>query len=131
MITKGTNLIVGDNSGGKMAYCVDIKGSSKQSYTGMGNLILVTAKKIKPGKKVARKKLYPGLVVTATRNKKRKKGYYIKFGENRVVLFSPQNKFLGTRIYGPICKEIRTHRKMGKKKEGLYKQILSYAKKVA
>lgn len=124
MITKGTSLIVSDNSGGKRVQCIDIWGSSKQKYAPLGKKVLVTAKKIRSGKKVAKKKRYSALLIASTKNKKRKKGYYLKFDDNRVVLLTLQNKFLGTRVDGPICKEIR-----GGKKETLYKQIISYSKK--
>jgi large subunit ribosomal protein L14 len=123
MITKGTNLIVSDNSGGKRVQCINVMGSSKQRYAHMGKTLLVTAKKIRSGKKVIKKKLYSAILIGTAKNKKRRKGYQIKFDENRVLLLSEQNKFLGTRIYGPICKELR-----GGKKEVLYKQIISYAK---
>ncbi len=115
--------MVSDNSGGKRVQCIDVKGSSKQKYVFLGKTILVTAKKVKTGKKIVKKKLYSAVIIGTAKKKKRKKGYQIKFDKNRVVLLSDQNKFLGTRIYGPICKEIR-----GGKKEVVYKQIISYAK---
>ncbi len=123
MISRGTNLVVSDNSGGKRVQCINVMGSSKQRYVSLGKTVLVTAKKVKTGKKIVKKKLYSAVLIGTSKQKKRKKGYHIKFDENRVVLLSDQNKFLGTRIYGPICKEIR-----GGKKEVFYKQIISYAK---
>lgn len=123
MITKGSNLIVSDNSGGRKVQCIHVMGSSKQRYAHVGNTVLVTAKKVKSGKKIAKKKLYSALLIGTAKKKKRRKGYYVNFDGNRALLLSDQNKFLGTRIYGPICKEIR-----GGKKEVFYKQIISYAK---
>lgn len=124
MIAKHTNLTIIDNSGAKKVQCIDVKGSSRQRYARLGTTVLVTAKKIKPRKKIVKKKLYPALIVGTRKEKRRRKGYYVKFSENNVLMLSEQNKFLGTRLYGPICKEIR-----GGKKEVQYKQIISYSKR--
>lgn len=120
---KGTNLIVGDNSGGKIVQCINVMGSSKQRYAAMGKVLLVTAKKVKSGKKIKKKKFYQGILINTRKEKRRNKGYYVKFDRNRVLLMSDQNKFLGTRIYGPIPKEIKYNRTMA-----IYKPIISHAK---
>lgn len=126
MITKGTNLLVADNSGGKKVACIDIRGSSKQKYTRWGKVILVVAKKIKSNKKVIRKKKYKALIISTAANKRRNRGYFIKSDANRVLLFTEQtNKFLGTRVYGSVCKEARIG-----KTETLYKQVYSYSRRI-
>jgi large subunit ribosomal protein L14 len=123
MITKGSKLVVADNSGGKKVGCIHVFGSSKQRYARMGKTILVSAKQVIPRKKVVRKKIYKALLISTQKEQKRKRVTFIRFRANRVLLLSDQDKFLGTRIYGPICKEIR-----GGKNESIYKPIISYAK---
>lgn len=123
MITRGTNLVVVDNSGGKKVQCINVRGSSQRRYAKRGNIVLVTAKKVKPKKKIQKKKLYQALLIGTRKEKRRRKGYFVRFDKNRVILLTEQLKFLGTRIYGPICKEIR-----GGKNEITYKQIISYAR---
>jgi large subunit ribosomal protein L14 len=83
----------------------------------------VTAKKVKHAKKVVKKKIYRALLISTTKGFRRPKGQTIRFYKNRVLMLSDQNKFLGTRVYGPICREIR-----GGNKEIKYKQIISYAR---
>jgi large subunit ribosomal protein L14 len=83
----------------------------------------VTAKKVKHAKKIIKKKMYKALLISTTKGFQRPKGQTLRFHKNRVLMLSDQNKFLGTRVYGPICREIR-----GGKKEVQYKQIISYAR---
>jgi len=123
MISKGSNLLVADNSGGKKVQCIHILGSSKQKYTGMGKIILVSAKKAAPRKKIVRKKLYRAVIISTAKEKRRNRVTFIRFQENRVLLLSDQGKFLGTRVYGPICKEIR-----GGSNELKFKPIISYSR---
>jgi large subunit ribosomal protein L14 len=123
MISKGTNLVVADNSGGKKVHCIHILGSSKQRYTKMGRILLVSARKVRPKKKIVKKKIYRALLISTKREQRRKRVTFIKFKENRVLMLSDQNKFLGTRVYGPICKEMR-----GGNNELNYKTIISYSR---
>lgn len=123
MITKGSYLIVSDNSGAKKVQCIHVLRNSHRRYARTGDAVLVSAKKVKHEKKIVKKKIYRALLISTTKGFRRSKGLTIRFSRNRVLLLSAQNKFLGTRVYGPICREIR-----GGKKELLYKQIISYAR---
>lgn len=123
MITKGTYLNVADNSGGKKVQCIHVLGSSKQRYTGMGATVLVSAKKVAPRKKIIKKKLYRALIISTRKEQRRKRVTFIRFKKNRVLLLSDQDKFFGTRVYGPICKEMR-----GGINESKYKAIISYSR---
>jgi large subunit ribosomal protein L14 len=123
MISKGTNLVVADNSGGKKVQCIHVLGSSKQRYATLGKTVLISAKKVTPQKKITKKKLYRALVIATKKEERRNRVTFIRFRENRVLLLSEQDKFLGTRIYGPICKEIR-----GGVNETKYKPIISYSR---
>ena len=123
MITKGSYLTVSDNSGAKKVQCIHVFGSSRRRYARTGDTILVTAKKVKHAKKIVKKKIYHALLISTAKSFRRSKGQTIRFHENRILMLSDQDKFLGTRIYGPICREIR-----GGKKETQYKQIISYSR---
>jgi len=123
MITKGSYLIVSDNSGAKKVQCIHVLGNSWRRYARTGDTILVTAKKVKHTKKIIKKKIYRALLISTAKGFRRPKGQTIRFHKNRVLMLSDQDKFLGTRIYGPICREIR-----GGKKEIQYKQIISYSR---
>jgi large subunit ribosomal protein L14 len=122
MISKGSYLIVSDNSGAKKVQCIHVLRNSRRRYARIGDTILVTAKKVKHGKKIIKKKIYKALLISTSKGFRRPKGQTIRFHQNRVLMLSDQNKFLGTRVYGPICREIR-----GGKKETQYKQIISYS----
>ena len=123
MISKNTHLFVADNSGGKEVKCINVLGSSKQKYATLGKIILVSAKVVTPKKKIGKKKLYRALLISTRKEQRRIRSTFIRFRKNRVLLLSEQDKFLGTRIYGPICKEIR-----GGANETSFKPIISYAK---
>jgi len=123
MIAKGSYLVVSDNSGALKVQCIHILRNSKRRYARIGDTILVTAKKVKHTKKIVKKKIYRGLLISTAKAFRRRKGQTIRFHKNRILMLSDQNKILGTRIYGPICREIR-----GGKNEIQYKQIISYSR---
>src|SRR4051794_19929090 len=113
MILKGTYLVVSDNSGARKVQCIHILKNSKRRYARIGDTVLVSAKKvkhvhrrhIKHAKKIIKKKIYKGLLISTAKAFRRKRGPTIRFYKNRILMLSQQNKFLGTRIYGPICRE--------------------------
>lgn len=123
MITKGSYLVVSDNSGAKKVQCIHVLRNSWRRYARTGDTILVVAKKVTPAKKIVRKRVYRALLISTAKSFRRTKGQTLRFFKNRVLMLSDQNKFLGTRVDGPICWEIR-----GGKKEIQYKQIISYAR---
>jgi large subunit ribosomal protein L14 len=122
MISKGSYLNVSDNSGARQVQCIHVLRNSRRRYARTGDIVLVTAKKLKPRKKIVKKKIYRALIISTTKGFRRPKGRTIKFHANRVLMLSDQKKFLGTRVYGPICREIP-----GGKNEIQYKQIISYS----
>jgi large subunit ribosomal protein L14 len=86
MISKQTNLIVADNSGGKKMHCINVLGSSKQRYATLGKIILVSAQKVVPKKKVVKKKLYRALIISTKKEQKRTRVTFIKFRQNFVII---------------------------------------------
>lgn len=106
MVQFKTILRSADNSGAQLLKCIKIYGGLKRQTAELGDTVLVSVKKIKSKKKAERKKMYLGVVLTNKKNNKRPDGSFIKFDRNRVAIFS-QNKFLGTRLYGPLTKEIK------------------------
>lgn len=105
MVIIGTKLTVVDNSGGKLAKCIVIK--SKQKNATIGNLILVTLKIFFNKKKLEKRIIYLGLIIGVKYWIYRKDGLNIKFFFNSVLIFNKQFKFLGSRIYGILLKEVK------------------------
>jgi len=120
MILKSSVMSYSDNSGVKKIKCVRILGGSNKKTATTGNLIKVVVQDLRSKKKVALKKIYFGIVVGVKKKKARMDGSFISFHNNRVVLLSDQKKFLGTRVYGPVSKEIK-----GGKNKMRFRKILS------
>lgn len=123
MISIGTKLVCADNTDIKKFKCIKIFGNSFKKYAGLGETVRVAIAKRKHKKNIIKKKLYFGLIITVKFKTKRLNGLFIKFDENRALTLNEQNKFLGTRVYGPICKEVRNL----KKKKQEFKKIISYS----
>ena len=121
MIYKETILKNADNSGIIWSKCINVSGKCNKNTARLGDRVLISVFRAK-AKKNNKKKKYHGLVISVKKFTKRKDGSYIKFFKNKVLLLSDQLKFLGTRVYGPIPKEIRVD-----DKEVLYKKIISYS----
>jgi len=120
MILFKTNIRSADNSGSKIFKCIKILNGHKSRFASVGDLVLVSIKKIWKRKKVEKKEICYVLLTSTKKNIKRCDGTYLKFDKNKGLTLNKQFKFLGTRIYGPIPKEIRLV------KFGLtYKQIIS------
>ncbi len=122
MISFKTKLRSADNTGAQILQCIKIYGGFWRKTASLGDLILVRSKKLKDQKKLEKKKMYFGLIVARKKKTYRKDGSFIRFDYNKVLLFNDQNKFLGTRVYGPLCREIR-----GGRNEVKYKQIISFS----
>lgn len=120
MLFRGTEVLFADNSGVKEMKCIRILGGSNKKTANLGNMIKVVVTATRSQKKVNRKKMYFGLVVGLRKKTSRLDGSFIKFQTNRVVLLSDQKKFLGTRVYGPVAKEIK-----GNKSRMKFRKILS------
>jgi len=127
MIQIESKLKVVDNSGAKLAKCIKVKKKGKYSVATVGMIILVSLKKFSNRKKVNKKIIYFGLIVGVCFWVKRIDGIFIKCFSNCLLLFNKQFKFLGTRIYGSILKEIKFISLKEKKSKKYFKKIFSYS----
>lgn len=128
MLSIESLIKVSDNSGAKNAKCIKVFGSGLKRYAYVGSLILVTVKKRINQKKIKKKTIYYGIIIVTKYLTQRKDGINIRFNENRILLFSKTYKFLGTRIYGPIMKELKFQIFNNKKEKQKYMKIISYCK---
>ncbi|MEZ4691020.1 MAG: 50S ribosomal protein L14 [Ignavibacteria bacterium] len=107
MIQEETNLVVADNSGAKSVRCIRVLGGSDRRYAGVGDVIVVTVKTAIPGGTVKKGEVSKAVIVRTAKETRRKDGTYIKFDENAFVLINAQNEPKGTRIFGPVARELR------------------------
>jgi large subunit ribosomal protein L14 len=107
MIQQGTWLKVADNTGAKMAKCIKVLGASKKRYAYMGDVIVVSIKDALPRGIVKKKSVQKGVIVRQKKEFKRKDNSYIRFDENALVIVDADNMPKGTRVFGPIAKELR------------------------
>lgn len=107
MIQTETNLIVADNSGAKKVRCIKVLGGSRRRYASVGDLIVVSVKAAIPNSAVKKGEVSRAVVVRTKKEVRRKDGSYIRFDENAAVLLNPQNEPRGTRIFGPVARELR------------------------
>ena len=121
MIQEETNLIVADNSGAKKVRCIRVLGGSGRRYASVGDLIVVTVKSAVPNSAVKKGEVSRAVIDRTKKEVRRKDGSYIRFDENAAVLINPQNEPLGTRIFGPVARELR---------EKQYMKIVSLAPEV-
>ena len=125
MIYVNTIIKVADNSGAKFVKCIN-NGHGRKRSAGLNEMLKVLVYKNDNAKKVIkRKSIYNALVINCKRTKTRRNGIRMRWHRNRVLMVGLNLKFLGTRVYGPICKEMRNK---VKKKEGTFRgSIISYA----
>jgi large subunit ribosomal protein L14 len=107
MIQEYTVLSVADNSGAKRAMCFRILGGSKKKYASIGDIIVVTVKEAIPGGTVKKSEVCKAVVVRTKAELKRKDGSLIRFSDNAAVIINEQNEPRGTRIFGPVARELR------------------------
>lgn len=107
MVQEETNLIVADNSGAKRVKCIRVLGGSSRRYASVGDLIVVSVKSAIPGGTVKKGEVSRAVIVRTKKEVKRKDGSYIRFDENAAVLINAQNEPKGTRIFGPVARELR------------------------
>ncbi len=112
MIQEETNLTVADNSGAKKVRCIRVLGGSNRKTASVGDLIVVSVKAAMPGGGVKKGEVSRAVVVRTRKEIKRDDGSYIRFDENAAVLLNPQNEPRGTRIFGPVARELRDKRFM-------------------
>jgi large subunit ribosomal protein L14 len=107
MIREQTRLNVADNSGARNVMCFRVLGGSKRRYARVGDIIVVTVKDAIPGGTVKKSDISKAVVVRTTKEAKRRDGTYIRFSDNAAVLINEQGEPRGTRIFGPVARELR------------------------
>jgi len=112
MIQSETRLTVADNSGAKELYCIKVLGGSKRRYASIGDIIVVAVKEAIPNAKVKKGDVLKAVVVRTKKEIKRPDGSYIRFDDNSAVLINPNKEPIGTRIFGPVARELRAKRFM-------------------
>ncbi len=112
MIQSETQLDVADNSGAKRVACIKVLGGSRRRYAGLGDVIVVSVKEALPTARVKKGEVARAVVVRTKREYQRPDGTYIKFDTNSAVLITKDNEPIGTRIFGPVARELRAKRFM-------------------
>ena len=107
MIQMQTNLSVADNSGARRVQCIKVLGGSKRRTAGVGDVIVVTIKEAIPRGRVKKGDIHRAVVVRTAKEIHREDGSTIRFDSNAAVLINPQNEPIGTRIFGPVTRELR------------------------
>ena len=112
MIQMETMLNVADNSGAKRVKCIKVLGGSKRRYAGLGDVIMCAVQEAAPSGSVKKGDIVRCVVVRTVKETRRKDGSYIKFDQNACVLVNKDGEPKGTRIFGPVARELRDHRYM-------------------
>ena len=107
MIQQESRLNVADNTGAKEVLCIRVLGGTKRKYARIGDIIVVTVKKAIPGGELKKGTISKAVIVRAKKEMRRKDGSYIRFDDNAAVLLNEQNEPRGTRIFGPVARELR------------------------
>src|SRR4051794_23253345 len=112
MIQMTSVLDVADNSGAKKVFCIKVLGGSKRKYASIGDIIVVSIREALPNSKVKKGDVARAVIVRTIKQARRRDGSYIKFDNNAAVLVSAQGEPIGTRIFGPVARELRAKRFM-------------------
>ena len=107
MIQQYTRLNVADNTGAKKAMCIKVLGGTRRRYGSVGDVIVVSVKSAVPGGSVKKGEVSKAVVVRTKKEVGRVDGSYVRFDDNAVVLINEQNEPKGTRIFGPVARELR------------------------
>jgi large subunit ribosomal protein L14 len=107
MVQQETRLKVADNSGAREILCIRVKGGSHRRYAGVGDVITATVKQATPNGAIRKGEVVQAVVVRTSKQLGRADGTYIAFDENAAVLIDPQGEPRGTRIFGPVARELR------------------------
>ncbi len=107
MIQAESRLSVADNTGAKEVLCIRVLGGTKKRYASIGDKIVVTVKSAIPGSATKKGTVTPAVVVRVKKEVRRKDGSYIRFDDNAVVLLNAAGEMRGTRIFGPVPRELR------------------------
>ncbi|WP_321389927.1 50S ribosomal protein L14 [Emcibacter sp.] len=112
MIQMQTNLDVADNSGARRVQCIKVLGGSKRKTAGVGDIIVVSVKEAIPRGRVKKGQVHRAVIVRTAKEVKRSDGTSIRFDRNAAVLINKQNEPIGTRIFGPVVRELRAAKQM-------------------
>ncbi|MCW7752446.1 50S ribosomal protein L14 [Desulfobotulus sp. H1] len=112
MIQAESRLTVADNSGAKEVYCIKVLGGSKRRYAGIGDVIVVSVKEAIPNSKVKKGDVQKAVIVRTSKEISRPDGSKIRFDDNSAVLINNNREPIGTRIFGPVARELRAKRFM-------------------
>jgi large subunit ribosomal protein L14 len=121
VIQQESSLRVADNSGARVIKCIRVLGGTGRRYAGVGDVIVATVKQAEPGREVKKGEVVRAVVVRTTKQYRRPDGSYIKFDDNAAVLLGNEREPRGTRIFGPVARELR---------ERQYMRIVSLAPEV-
>jgi len=121
MIRQETNLKVADNTGAKKLLCIRVMGGSKRTFGYLGDIIVASVRDALPDGTVKRKEVVRAVIVRTKKESRRADGSYIRFDDNAAVIIGPDNNPKGTRIFGPVARELR---------EKAFMKIVSFAPEV-
>tara|TARA_Y100000590_G_scaffold119297_1_gene136601 strand:- start:515 stop:883 length:369 start_codon:yes stop_codon:yes gene_type:complete len=121
MVQQETRLNVADNTGAKQVLCIKVLGGSRKRYAKLGDTIVITIKKAIPNSNLKKGEVHKAVVVRTKKELKRQDGSYIRFDDNAVVIINDQQEPRGTRVFGPVARELR---------EKQFMKILSLAPEV-
>jgi len=107
MIQVESVLNVADNSGAKVVKCIKVLGGSRRRYASLGDVIVVSISEAMPNSKVKKGSIAKAVVVRTAKENRRSDGSYIRFDENSAVIINAQREPVGTRIFGPVARELR------------------------
>jgi large subunit ribosomal protein L14 len=112
MIQMQSILDVADNSGAKKLFCIKVLGGSKRRYASVGDVIVCSIREAMPNSKVKKGEVTRAVIVRTSKELRRKDGTYIRFDTNSAVLINAQGEPIGTRIFGPVARELRAKKYM-------------------
>jgi len=112
MIQMQTMLVVADNSGARKLCCIKVLGGSKRKYAGIGDVIVCSVKEAMPNSKVKKGDVVRAVIVRTAKEVTRRDGSYIRFDKNSAVVISAAGEPIGTRIFGPVARELRAKKYM-------------------
>jgi large subunit ribosomal protein L14 len=112
VIQQESRVKVADNTGAKEILCIRVLGGSSRRYAGIGDVIVATVKDAIPGGNIKRGEVVKAVIVRTVKERRRADGSYIRFDENAAVIIKPDNDPRGTRIFGPVGRELREKRFM-------------------
>ena len=107
MVQQESRLVVADNSGAKEVLCIRVLGGTRKRYASLGDKIVVTVKHALPSGNIKKGTVSKAVVVRVSKEVRRNDGSYIRFDDNAVVLLNNQDELRGTRIFGPVARELR------------------------